>query len=102
MMHKRKKITVVGAGFVGSTCAHWAAIKELGDVVLVDINEGAAKGKALDLFEASPVDGFDSRVYGTKDYKDTAQSDVVIITAGIPRKPGMSRDDLLATEYRKS
>lgn len=100
MMHKRKKITVVGAGFVGSTCAHWAAIKELGDVVLVDINEGAAKGKALDLFEASPVEGFDSRVFGTKDYKDTAHSDVVIITAGIPRKPGMSRDDLLATNAK--
>lgn len=100
MLHKRKKITVVGAGFVGSTCAHWAAAKELGDVVLVDINEGAAKGKALDLFEASPVEGFDSRVTGTADYKDTANSDVVIITAGLPRKPGMSRDDLLATNAK--
>lgn len=100
MLHKRKKITVVGAGFVGSTCAHWAAAKELGDVYLVDINEGAAKGKALDLFEASPVEGFDSRVIGTSDYKDTAGSDVVIITAGIPRKPGMSRDDLLATNAK--
>jgi malate dehydrogenase len=100
MVHKRKKITVVGAGFVGSTCAHWAAAKELGDVVLVDINDGAAKGKALDLFEASPVEGFDSRVIGTADYKDTAGSDVVIITAGIPRKPGMSRDDLLATNAK--
>lgn len=100
MKHTRKKITVVGAGFVGSTCAHWAAAKELGDVVLVDINEGAAKGKALDLFEASPVEAFDSRITGTSDYKDTADSDVVIITAGIPRKPGMSRDDLLATNSK--
>lgn len=100
MEHKRKKISVIGAGFVGSTCAHWAAAKELGDVVLVDINEGAAKGKALDLFEASPVELFDSRVVGTSDYKDTAGSDVVIITAGLPRKPGMSRDDLLATNAK--
>ncbi|MCB0386565.1 MAG: malate dehydrogenase, partial [Bdellovibrionales bacterium] len=100
MAHQRKKITVVGAGFVGSTCAHWAATKELGDVVLVDINDGAAKGKALDLFEASPVEGFDSKVTGTSDYKDTAGSDVVIITAGLPRKPGMSRDDLLATNAK--
>lgn len=100
MSHKRKKITVVGAGFVGSTCAHWAAAKELGDVVLVDINDGVAKGKALDLYEASPVEGFDSRVIGTADYKDTKDSDVVIITAGIPRKPGMSRDDLLATNAK--
>ncbi|MBC85539.1 MAG: malate dehydrogenase [Bdellovibrionaceae bacterium] len=100
MSHKRKKITVIGAGFVGSTAAHWAASKELGDVVLLDINEGAAQGKALDLFEASPVEGFDSRVTGTADYKDSAGSDVVIITAGIPRKPGMSRDDLLATNAK--
>lgn len=100
MAHKRKKITVVGGGFVGSTCAHWAAAKELGDVVLLDINEGAAKGKALDLYEASPVEQFDSRVTGTADYKDIADSDVVIITAGLPRKPGMSRDDLLATNAK--
>jgi malate dehydrogenase len=99
-MHKRKKISVIGAGFVGSTCAHWAAAKELGDVVLVDINDGAAKGKALDLFEASPVEQFDSNISGTADYKDTAGSDVVIITAGIPRKPGMSRDDLLSTNAK--
>ncbi len=99
-MHKRKKITVVGAGFVGSTCAHWAASKELGDVFLVDINEGTAKGKALDLFEASPVEGFDTRVVGTSNYEDAKDSDVVIITAGIPRKPGMSRDDLLATNAK--
>lgn len=100
MEHKRKKISVIGAGFVGSTCAHWAASKQLGDVVLVDINEGVAKGKALDLFEASPVEGFDAKVTGTADYKDTAGSDVVIITAGLPRKPGMSRDDLLATNAK--
>lgn len=100
MKHTRKKITVVGAGFVGSTCAHWAAARELGDVVLVDINDGAAKGKALDLYESSPVEHFDSRITGTADYKDTANSDVVIITAGIPRKPGMSRDDLLSTNAK--
>lgn len=100
MAHKRKKISVIGAGFVGSTAAHWAAAKELGDVVLLDINDGAAKGKALDLFESSPVELFDSRVTGTADYKDIAGSDVVIITAGIPRKPGMSRDDLLSTNAK--
>ncbi|MCB9072437.1 MAG: malate dehydrogenase [Bdellovibrionaceae bacterium] len=100
MKHVRKKLSVIGAGFVGSTCAHWAAAKELADVVLLDINEGAAKGKALDLFEASPVEGFDSMVKGTSDYKDIAGSDVVIITAGLPRKPGMSRDDLLATNAK--
>ena len=100
MAHKRKKIAVIGAGFVGSTAAHWAAQKELGDVVILDINEGAAKGKALDLFEASPVETFDSRITGTSDYKDIEGADVVILTAGIPRKPGMSRDDLLATNAK--
>lgn len=100
MSHKRKKITVIGAGFVGSTAAHWAAQKELGDVVLLDINEGAAKGKALDLFEASPVEQFDSKVIGTSNYKDIEGSDVVIMTAGLPRKPGMSRDDLLGTNAK--
>ncbi len=100
MSFKRKKISVIGSGFVGSTCAHWAASKELGDVVLLDINEGSAKGKALDLYESSPVEGFDSRVTGTKDYKDIKDSDVVIVTAGLPRKPGMSRDDLLATNAK--
>src|SRR5688572_15779713 len=100
MAHTRKKISVIGAGFVGSTCAHWAAAKELGDVVLLDVNEGTAKGKGLDLYEASPVELFDARVTGTSSYKDTAGSDVVIITAGIPRKPGMSRDDLLATNAK--
>lgn len=91
----RKKITVVGAGFVGATAAHWAAIKELGDICLVDIVEGMPQGKALDLLESSPVEGFDAQIIGTNDYADTANSDVVIITAGLPRKPGMSRDDLL-------
>lgn len=99
-MHKRKKLSVIGAGFVGSTCAHWAAQKELGDVVLLDINEGAAKGKALDLFEASPVELFDSKITGSSNYADIQDSDVVILTAGIPRKPGMSRDDLLSTNAK--
>ncbi len=98
--YSRKKISVVGAGFVGSTCAHWAAQKELGDVVLLDVNEGSAKGKALDLFEASPVKGFDSKVTGTSSYEDISESDIIIITAGIPRKPGMSRDDLLKTNAK--
>lgn len=100
MAQRRPKISVIGAGFVGSTCAHWAASKELGDVVLIDINGEAAQGKALDLFEASPVEGFDSNILGGSDYALTANSDVVIITAGLPRKPGMSRDDLLATNAK--
>jgi malate dehydrogenase len=100
MANRRPKISVIGAGFVGSTCAHWAASKELGDVVLIDINGDAAKGKALDLFEASPVEGFDSRIKGGSDYSLTEGSDVVVITAGLPRKPGMSRDDLLATNAK--
>ncbi len=91
----RKKISIIGAGFVGATAAHWAAEKELGDVVLVDILEGIPQGKALDLFEASPIEGFDSRVVGTNGYEETKDSDVVIITSGVPRKPGMSREDLL-------
>ncbi|MBI2711831.1 MAG: malate dehydrogenase [Bdellovibrio sp.] len=97
---RRPKISVIGAGFVGSTCAHWAASKELGDVVLIDINGDAAKGKALDLFEASPVEGFDSTIQGGSDYSLTKDSDVVIVTAGLPRKPGMSRDDLLSTNAK--
>lgn len=100
MANRRPKISVIGAGFVGSTCAHWAASKELGDVVLIDINGDAAKGKALDLFEASPVEGFDSHIQGGSDYGLTEGSDVVIITAGLPRKPGMSRDDLLSTNAK--
>ncbi|MBS3779132.1 MAG: malate dehydrogenase [Desulfovermiculus sp.] len=95
-MKTRKKITVVGAGFVGATAAHWAALKELGDVCLIDIVEGMPQGKGLDLRQASPIEGFDSNIVGTNDYADTADSDIVIITAGLPRKPGMSRDDLLA------
>jgi len=95
-MHERKKISVVGGGNVGATAAHWAASKELGDVCLIDIVEGLPQGKGLDLRQASPIEGFDSAVIGTNDYKDTAGSDIVIITAGLPRKPGMSRDDLLA------
>ena len=95
----RPKITIVGAGNVGATAAHWAAAKELGDIVLVDIVEGVPQGKALDLLEAGPVEGFDVSVIGPNGYEDTAGSDVVVITAGMPRKPGMSRDDLLKTNY---
>jgi malate dehydrogenase len=91
----RKKISIIGAGFVGATAAHWAAEKELGDVVLVDILEGIPQGKALDLFEAAPIEGFDARVIGTNDYEETKDSYLVIITSGVPRKPGMSREDLL-------
>ncbi len=97
---KRAKITIVGAGNVGSTCAHWAAAKELGDLVLLDIVEGLPQGKALDLYEASPVEGFDVQVAGTNDYALTAGSDIVVITSGIPRKPGMSRDQLLETNVK--
>jgi malate dehydrogenase len=93
----RKKITVVGAGHVGANTALWVAQKELGDVVILDIIEGVPQGKGLDLAQAGPVEGFDSRITGTNDYKDTANSDVIIITAGIPRKPGMSRSDLINT-----
>ena len=93
---KRPKISVIGGGNVGATCAHWAAVKELGDVVLLDILEGVPQGKALDLAQAMPVAGWDVGLTGTNNYDDTADSDVVIITAGLARKPGMSRDDLLA------
>ncbi len=93
----RKKITVVGAGNVGATAAHWLAAKELGDVVLVDIVEGMPQGKALDLAQAGPIEGYDSRMIGTNGYKETANSDIVVITSGLARKPGMSRDDLLKT-----
>src|SRR5438477_12089384 len=96
-MGARKKITVVGAGNVGATGAHWLDAKELCDVVLVDIVEGVPHGKALDLAEAAPVEGFDVRLTGSNSYDETANSDVVIITAGLARKPGMSRDDLLKT-----
>ena len=91
----RKKITIVGAGNVGATAAHWAAEKELGDIVLVDIIEGMPQGKALDLMESRPVEGFDVTITGTNGSEETAGSDLVIITSGLPRKPGMSREDLL-------
>jgi malate dehydrogenase len=91
----RKKIALIGAGMIGGTLAHLAAMKEMGDVVLFDIAEGMPAGKALDLSQAGPVDGFDSRLKGTGDYADIAGADVCIVTAGVARKPGMSRDDLL-------
>jgi malate dehydrogenase len=91
----RKKITVIGAGHVGESCASRIADKELGDVVLIDILEGVPQGKGLDMLEACPVEGSDVRVKGTNDYADTAGSDIIVMTAGFPRKPGMSRDDLL-------
>ncbi len=91
----RKKISIIGAGFVGSTTAHWLAAKELGDIVLLDIVEGVPQGKALDLYEATPIEGYDVRVIGSNDYADTANSDVVVVTSGAPRKPGMSREDLI-------
>jgi malate dehydrogenase len=99
---RRAKITIVGAGNVGATCAHWCAAAELGDIVLLDIpqTEDMPKGKALDLMQSSPIMGFDSNVLGTTSYDATADSDVVVITAGIARKPGMSRDDLLGTNAR--
>jgi malate dehydrogenase len=99
---RRAKITIVGAGNVGATCAHWCAAAELGDIVLLDIpqTEDMPKGKALDLMQASPIMGFDSNIVGTTSYDDTHDSDVVVITAGIARKPGMSRDDLLGTNAK--
>jgi malate dehydrogenase len=95
----RNKITVIGAGNVGANCAVWAAKKELGDIVLVDVMEGVPQGKGLDLLQAGPVEGYDVSITGANDYAPTANSDVVIITAGFPRKPGMSRDDLLLANY---
>jgi malate dehydrogenase len=95
----RNKITVIGAGNVGANCAVWAAKKELGDIVLVDVAEGIPQGKGLDLLQTGPVEGFDVSVTGANDYEPTANSDVIIITAGFPRKPGMSRDDLLVANY---
>src|SRR5580704_16075466 len=96
----RKKVTIVGAGNVGATAAHWIASKELADVVLIDVVEGIPQGKGLDLLEAMPIEKRDCHIVGTNDYADTANSDIVVITAGIPRKPGMSRDDLLQTNYK--
>jgi malate dehydrogenase len=99
---RRAKISIIGAGNVGATCAHWCAAAELGDIVLLDIpaTDGMPKGKALDLMQSSPIMGFDSNVVGTTSYEDTKDSDVVVITAGIARKPGMSRDDLLGTNAK--
>ena len=91
----RNKIALIGAGQIGGTLAHLAGLKELGDIVLFDIAEGTPQGKALDIAESSPVDGFDAKLAGTNSYEAIAGADVVIVTAGVPRKPGMSRDDLL-------
>lgn len=97
---KRAKITIIGAGNVGATCAHWAAAKELGDIVLVDIVDGLPQGKGLDLAQSGPIERFDARIIGANGYDETADSDVVIITSGIARKPGMSRDDLMSTNMK--
>lgn len=99
-MTKRNKIALVGAGNIGGTLAHLSGLKNLGDIVILDINEGTAKGKALDLEQSSIVEHFDANITGTSDYKDIKDADVVIVTAGIPRKPGMSRDDLIATNTK--
>jgi len=96
----RKKITLIGAGQIGGTLAHLIALKELGDVVLFDVASGVAKGKALDIAQSSPVDGFNINLSGTDNYEDTKNSDVIIITAGVPRKPGMTRDDLLGINLK--
>src|SRR3989338_8371229 len=96
----RAKISIIGSGAVGTATAHWIASKDLGDVVLVDVVEGWPQGKALDLLEAGPIEGFNADVKGTNSYGDTKNSDVIVITAGLPRKPGMSRDDLVATNTK--
>jgi malate dehydrogenase len=96
----RRKIALVGAGMIGGTLAHLAAKKELGDIVLFDIMEGIPQGKALDLSQCGPIEGFDATITGTNDYADIAGADVVIVTAGVPRKPGMSRDDLLGINLK--
>src|SRR5579863_1657872 len=96
----RKKVTIVGSGNVGATAAHWIASKELADVVLIDVVEGVPQGKGLDLLEAMPIEKRDVQVVGTNEYGGTANSDIVVITAGLPRKAGMSRDDLLQTNFR--
>jgi len=97
---KRAKITIIGAGHVGETCAQYAASRALGDIVLVDIIEGMPKGKALDLCQAAPIEGYDVHLTGTNSYEETADSDVIIITSGIPRGPGMSRDELIETNVK--
>ena len=96
-LKKRNKISLVGAGNIGGTLALLAGLKELGDIVLLDVSEGIPQGKSLDIYQASPVEGFDAHCVGTQNPEDIADSDVIIVTAGIPRKPGMSRDDLLST-----
>ena len=96
----RNKVSIVGSGNVGATAAHWMAAKELADIVLIDIIDGVPQGKGLDLLEAMPIEKRDSYVLGTQDYADTANSDIVVITAGVPRKPGMSRDDLLNINHK--
>src|SRR3954453_4571215 len=96
----RKKVSIVGSGNVGATAAHWIASKELADVVLFDVLEGVPQGKGLDLLEAMAIEKRDSHVLGTNDYADTANSDIVVITAGVPRKPGRRRDDLLNTNHK--
>ena len=96
----RKKIALIGAGMIGGTLAHLAAMRELGDIVLFDIAEGIPQGKALDISQCGPVEGFDAKVSGTNDYADIAGADVIIVTAGVPRKPGMSRDDLLGINLK--
>ncbi len=96
----RKKVSIIGAGNVGATAAHWIAAKELADVVLLDVAEGIPQGKGLDLLEAMPIEKRDCSIIGTNHYADTKNSDVVVVTAGIARKPGMSRDDLLNTNYK--
>ena len=96
----RPKIALIGAGQIGGTLAHLAALKELGDVVLFDIAEGIPQGKALDIAESGPVDGFDAALKGANSYEDIAGADVCIVTAGVPRKPGMSRDDLLGINLK--
>ena len=96
----RKKITLIGAGQIGGTLAHLIALKNLGDVVLFDVAKGLAQGKALDIAQSSPVSGFDIDLRGTDNYEDTKNSDVIIITAGVPRKPGMTRDDLLSINLK--
>ena len=96
----KKKITLIGAGQIGGTLAHLLALKELGDIVLFDVAAGIAKGKALDIAQSSPVDGFNVNLLGTDNYDDTKNSDVIIITAGVPRKPGMTRDDLLGINLK--
>ena len=96
----RKKIALIGSGMIGGTLAHLAAKKEMGDIVLFDIAEGMPQGKALDLSQCGPVEGFDAKITGSNDYADIAGADVVIVTAGVPRKPGMSRDDLLGINLK--